>query len=71
VNKTFTCAVDFWLDNIVSGFIIQFVVDTKKSYNAAEKEFLRGPRGTYIRSLYTFINILLYNKRVMTMESDN
>jgi hypothetical protein len=63
--------VDFWLDSIVAGFITEFAVDTVKSYNAAEKEFLRGPRGRYIISLYTSIKIFLYNKGVMTMESDN
>jgi hypothetical protein len=71
VNNKFTRADVFWLDNIVAGFIIEFVVDTMKSYNAAEQDFLRGPRGRYIRSLYTSIKILLYNKGVMTMESDN
>jgi hypothetical protein len=71
VNNKFTHAVDFWLDSIVAGFITEFAVDTTKSYNTAEKEFLRGPRGRYIRSLYTSIKIFLYNKGVMTMESDN
>jgi hypothetical protein len=71
VNNKFMCAVDFWLDNIVAGFITEFAVDTVKSYSATEKEFLKGPRGRYIRSLYTSIKILLYNNGVMTMESDN
>jgi hypothetical protein len=71
VNNKFTHAVDFWIDNIVAGFIIEFVVDTVKSYNATEKEFLKGLRGRYIRSLYTSINILLYNKGVMTMALEN
>jgi hypothetical protein len=71
VNNKFTRAVDFWLDSIVAGFITEFAVDTVKSYSATEKEFLCGPRGRYIRSLYTSIKILLYNKGVMTMESDN
>jgi hypothetical protein len=71
VDNKFTRAVDFWLDNIVAGFITEFAVDTAKSYNAVEKEFLKGPRGRYIRSLYTSIKILLYNKGVMTMASDN
>jgi len=30
--------VDFWLDNIIAGFITKFAVDTVKSYTAAEKE---------------------------------
>jgi hypothetical protein len=69
VNNKFTCAIDFWLDNIVAGFITKFVVDTMKSYSAVEQEFLKGPRGRYIISLYTSINILVYNNSVMTMES--
>jgi hypothetical protein len=32
---------------------------------------MKGPRGGYIISLYTSINILLYDKGVMTMESYN
>jgi hypothetical protein len=55
----------------MAGFITEFAVDTAKSYSAAEQEFLRGPIGRYIRSLYTSIKILLYNKGVMTMESNN
>jgi hypothetical protein len=53
------------------GLIIEFAVDTVKSYSAADKEFLRGPRGRYIQSLYTSIKILLYNKTIMKMESYN
>jgi hypothetical protein len=64
-------ALDFWLDNIVAGFIIEFTVDTTKSYNATEKELLKGHRGGYIRLLYTSIKILLYNKGVMEMALDN
>jgi hypothetical protein len=71
VNNRFTRAVDFWLDNIMAGFITEFVVDTMKSYNEVEQEFLWGLQGRYIRSLYTSIKIFLCNKGVMTMESDN
>jgi hypothetical protein len=42
-----------------------------KSYNEAEKYLLKGTQGRYIISLYTSIKILLYNKGVMTMDSDN
>jgi hypothetical protein len=70
VNNKFTRAIDFWLESIVAGFITKFAVDTMKSYNATEKEFLRGPQGRYIISLYTSIKILVYNKGVMMIESD-
>jgi hypothetical protein len=71
VNNKFTHIVDFWLDNIVAGFITKFAVDTAKSYTVAKKDFLKGLRGRYIRSLYMSIKILLHDKGVMTMESDN
>jgi hypothetical protein len=71
VDNKFTRVVDFWLDNIVEGFITEFAVDTTNSYNTTEKYFLKGPQGRYIRSLYTSIKILLYNKGVMTMATDN
>jgi hypothetical protein len=71
VNNKFTRTIDFCLDSIVAGIITEFAVDTVKLNNAAKKDFLRGPRGRYIKSLYTSIKIMLYNKVVMTMESDN
>ena len=70
VNNKCMRVIDFWLDSIVSWFITEFAVYIVKSYNATEKDFLKGPRGRYIRSLYNSIKILLYNKCVMTMESD-
>jgi hypothetical protein len=71
VNNKFTHAVDFWLDNIIVEFITEFAVDIEKSYTTVEHRFLKGPRGSYIISLYTSINILLHDKGVMKMESDN
>jgi hypothetical protein len=59
------------LDNIIAWFITKFLVDIVKSYTVAEHDFLKGPIGRYIISLYTSIKILLYDKGVMTMESDN
>jgi hypothetical protein len=71
VNNKFTRAMDFWLDNITAGFIIEFPVDKMKSYIFVENDLLRGPKGRYIRSLYTLIKILLHDKGMMTMESDS
>ena len=58
-------AVDHWLDRIIGGFITEFAVDTTVSYSEAERRFLKGPRGKYIKSLNTWIKILLYEKWVM------
>jgi hypothetical protein len=71
VNDKFMRAIDFWLDNIFVGFITEIAVDTTKSYKTTEQEFLKGPQGRHIRSLYTPIKILLHNNDVMTMESNN
>jgi hypothetical protein len=65
------CVLYFWLDSIASGFITEFEVDTATSYTVVENDFLKGPIGSYIRSLYTSIKILLCNNGVMTMESGN
>jgi hypothetical protein len=70
-KNNFMRAVDFWLDNIVVGFITEFAVDTAKSYSTTEKEFLKGHRGRYIRPLYTSIKTLLYKNGVMNMEEEN
>jgi hypothetical protein len=71
VNNKFTRTIYFWLDNIIIGFITEFAIDTTKLYIVAEKDFMKGTIGRYIRSLYTSIKILLYEKGVMTMESYN
>ena len=52
-------AVDHWLDYIIGEFVTEFVVDTLVSYNEAERRFLKGPRGKYVKSLYTWIKTSL------------
>lgn len=54
-----------WLDLIIGGFITKFAVDTKVSYSEAERCFFKVPRGKYIKSLKTWIKMLLCEKRVM------
>jgi hypothetical protein len=49
VNNKFTCVVDFWLDIFIEGFITKSVVYTAKSYIVVEQDFLKRPRGRYIR----------------------
>jgi hypothetical protein len=44
VDNKFMRVVDFWLDNIIAGFITKFAVDTAESYSVAEKYFLKAPR---------------------------
>jgi len=60
-----TCVVNHWLDHIIGGFVIEFVVDTSINYSEAERHFFKGPRGNYLRSFNTWIKMLLCEKRVM------
>ena len=57
--------VDHWLNQIIVGFITEFAIDTTVSYNEVEWHFLKGPRGKYIKSLNTWIKMLLCEKKVM------
>ena len=54
-----TCAIDHWLNHITRGFITKFAVDTLVSYSKAEQHFLKGLRGKYVKSLNTWIKMLL------------
>lgn len=60
-----TREMDHWLDRIIGGFITKFVIDTTMSYIEAERCFLKGPRGKYIKSLNNWIKMILCEKRVM------
>ena len=55
-------AIDHWLDRIIGGFITEFAVDTSVSYNEAERRFLKGSRGKYVKFLNTWIKMLLCEK---------
>ena len=59
------CIVDHWLDRIIGGFITEFAVDTLVNYSKAERRFLEGSRSKYVKSLNTWIKMLLCEKRVM------
>lgn len=57
-------AVDHWLDQVIGGFITKFWVEMNVSYSEAEPHFLKGSRGRYIKSLNTWIKMLLCEKWV-------
>ena len=35
--------VEVWLDNVLEGYITEFVVDTNNSFSKVEREFFSGP----------------------------
>ena len=46
-------AVDYWVDNILEGYITEFVIDTSTSSSEVEKKKFQAPRGRYCLSLKT------------------
>lgn len=57
--------IDHFLDQIIGGFITYLTVDTSVSYSEVERCFLKGLRGKYVKSLNTWIKMLLHEKGVM------
>jgi len=60
--------VDFWLNSLLEGFVTEFVVDTLKSYNEAERYFFKGYRGMYLNSLRLWIKMLLCEKGILRLD---
>ena len=54
--------VYFWIDSILEGYIIEFVVDTITSYNEAERKCFQGPCSRYLSSLKTWLKMLACEK---------
>ena len=54
--------VDFWLNNLLEGFVIEFTIDTLKAYNEAEWYFFKGYCSKYLNSLSLWIKMLLCEK---------
>ena len=62
-----TRIISHWLDCIIGGFVTEFAVDTSASYSEAERRFFKGPRGKYLKSLISWIEMLLCEHRVMRL----
>jgi hypothetical protein len=70
ISNKISRALYFWLDSVLGGYITKFSIDCTQSYSVAEREFFKGPCGRYLKSLSTWIKMLLCDKGVMKMESD-
>ena len=57
--------VNHWLNSIIGGFVTEFMVDTSANYSEVEQCFFKGLQGKYVKSLNTWIKMLLCEKRVM------
>ena len=69
-NNAVSRVVDFWLTSLLSGFIIEFVVDTLKAYSEAERQFFKGYCGKFLNSLNLWIKMLLCDKGILQLRLD-
>ena len=58
-------AVDHRLDQIIGGFITKYTIDTTVSHSKEKRYFLQGLRGRCIKSLNTWIKMLLCEKQIL------
>ena len=62
--------VDFWLVSVLESFVTEFAVEQRKSFSKAERYFFKGYRGKYLNSLNLSLKMLLHEKVVMDIVSD-
>ena len=67
VSNLISRAVDFWIDNILEGYVTEFVIEAITSYREVERHFFKGPQGRYLMSLNLWIKILLYEKGILQL----
>ena len=65
VNNPISRAMYFWVDNILEGYITEFLVDTITSYNEAERKKFQGSHSRYLSSLKMWIKMLLCEKGIL------
>ena len=70
VDNPISRAVDFWLASVLEGFITEFAFNQRKSFSKAERYFFKGYRGKYLSSLNLSIKMLLHEKGLMDLFSD-
>ena len=69
VSNPISRVVDFWVNNIFQGYIIEFAVDTITSSSEVERNFFQGPRRRYLLSINTWIKMLIYEKGILQLSS--
>ena len=69
VSNTISRAVDFWVDNILQGYITEFGVEAINSYNEAKIKIFQGPRRRNLLFIGTWIKMLVYEKSILQLSS--
>ena len=70
MNNKASRVVNVWIDKILEGYITDFIVDTIKSYNDLERDIFKGPRGIFLVSFQLWIKMLICEKGILKMKSD-
>jgi hypothetical protein len=70
VSNPTTRAIYFSLDNILGGYITEFAIYFTQLYSVVERDFFKGPCGSFMKSLGTWIKMLFCDKCMMKMKSD-
>ena len=70
IDNPISRAVDFWLASVLEGFITEFAVEQRKSFSEAERYFFKGYHGKYLNSFNLSIKMLLHEKEVLDIFSD-
>ena len=70
IDNPISRAIDFWLASLLEGFVTEFAVDQRKSFSKAERYFFKGYHGKYLTSLNLFLKMLLHEKGVLDIFSD-
>ena len=65
VSNTISRAIDFWVDSILQGYIIEFAVEAITSYSEAKRNFFKGPRIRCLFSISTWIKMLMYDEGIL------
>lgn len=60
-------AIDHQVDHILGGFFCELVIDMTIKYSEAKHRFLKGLQGKYLKSMKTWIKMLLWEKRVIPL----
>ena len=55
---------------MLEGFVIEFAVDQRKSFSKAERYFFKGYHDKYLKFLNLSLKMLLHEKGVLDIFSD-
>jgi hypothetical protein len=71
VSNLTTQAIDFLLDSVLGDYVTKSAVDFIQSYSVVERYFFKGLCERFPKFLNTWIKMLLCEKNVMIMKSND